>query len=910
MSISTVLAYSFGYLALLFAIAYFAERRSAKGKSVVSPSMYALSLAVYCSAWTYYGSVGRAVKFGIDYLLIYLGPTLMTPLWWMVLRKIIRICKVQRITSIADFISARYGKSATLGMVVAFFCIIGVVPYIALQIKAISLSLDVLVNNDYAASDVGSNGIFFSDITFYITIGLAIFTILFGVRKMDVTERHEGIVAAIAFESLWKLVVFLLIGFVITYSFFDGFTDIFQQAQQIETLAKRFTLQSDSDNWFWMMFISMNAVLLLPRQFQVGVVENTNERHILRATWLFPLYLLVINIFVLPIAFGGELSLLGTNANPDMFVLSLPLSKGYDGLAILVYLGGLSAATSMIIVSSIALSVMASNNLIVPALLRLKVFSHTSSSFNAVLKYSRWGSIILILLASYGYCVSIASDFTLVSIGLISFSAVAQFAPAVIGGLFWKEANRKGALWGIVGGFIIWFYTLVLPSIIEAGLLPFSILEQGLFGWFWLKPFALFGLEGMGYIAHALFWSMLVNLLIFISCSTLLKAGKRERQQAKTFVDIFKLSEYYEEAIIWKSNAYFPDIQALLINLLGVEKTEHALQVFRERHAFPEQQELLADAKLIAYAENLLSGIVGAAAARIVVASVAKEEQIEIDKVVNILKESQEVRALNKQLKQTSDELQLVTQQLQQANTSLTRQDEIRNEFLYTVTHELRTPLTSIRAMSEILQDHREDMSQEEQEEFLTTIVKESERLTRLITQVLDLEKFDSGKQRLDLELCHYSLLIEEAVSAYQTKLSEKQISLHLTVDDELMIELDKDRITQVLINLISNAIKFCSEAGQIHLQVHQLNDVVETTIQDNGCGISAEALPHIFDKFYQVKQRAPKNIKGTGLGLPITKKIIQLHGGMIKAESTLGIGTKITFSLPISAKQVANTDT
>ena len=896
MSVTTILFYSFAYLGALFGIAFFANQRANKGKSVITPSVYALSLAVYCTAWTYYGSVGRAVKSGMDYILIYLGPTLMTPLWWLVLRKIIRICKVQRITSIADFISSRYGKSALLGVLVSFFCIIGIVPYIALQIKAIALSVEMLAVQDFKITEVGSGGVFFYDSSFYITIGLAVFTILYGVRKMDVTERHEGMVAAIAFESVWKLIAFLVVGVVITYSFFDSFGDIFNQAGAYEHLREKFTLQTSSDSWFWMLFISMAAVLLLPRQFQVAVVENTDETHLSRAMWLFPLYLLLINLFVFPIAFGGEILLDGEQANPDMYVLSLPLAKGKIGLAILAYLGGLSAATGMIIVSSIALSIMASNNLIIPILLRLGWLNQWSPQFNQILKYTRWGSIVAILLAAYGYCVGIAFKESLVSIGLVSFAAVAQFIPAMIGGLFWKTANRRGAVWGMVGGFCIWFYTLVLPSIISAGLLPYSIIEEGLFGIELLKPFALFGLEDMDYIPHAMFWSMLVNGGLFIGLSMLSKPSRLERQQAKIFVDVFKLSVRYEDSVVWKGTAYIPDIQSLLSNFLGEERALARLKAFKQRFATEWEQDGKAHPRLVAYAENVLAGIIGTASARIVVSSVAKEEQIEMDKVVNILKESQQILGLNKELQKTSDELREVTEQLRLANSELKEQDELKDEFLYTVTHELRTPLTSIRAIAEILQDHHETMEVAESEEFLGTIVKEAERLTRLISQVLDLEKFDSGTQELERSEYILNAIIEEASEACQQLLADSKVKLQLDLGSIPPLPFDKDRMMQVFINLISNACKYCDpEHGQVRISTSLVNNELLIEVADNGKGIAPESLPHVFDKFYQARNQTRKKPKGTGLGLAITQKIIQLHGGNIAVASELGKGTMFT---------------
>jgi Na+/proline symporter len=361
-----VIAFSFGYLALLFGVAYAAERRSAARKSLVAnPYIYALSMAVYCTAWAYYGSVGRAAAQGLSFVGIYLGPGLLAPAWWLVLRKIIRVCRQQRLTSIADFISARYGKSAGLGALVTGVCVLGVVPYIALQIKAIASSFVVLTGGSHPASTTGP--------ALFTAGALAVFTVLFGVRSVEATERHEGVVLAVALESLVKLLAFLLLGGFVTFGLFGGFADVFDQAAAVPALRQLFTFKSAGTSgaeWLTLLVLSMSAILLLPRQFQVAVVENVDENHLRKAMWLFPLYLLVINIFVLPIAFGGVLRLGGRGFDADTFVLALPLATGHSWLALLTYLGGLSAASSMIIVETIALSVMMSNHLLMPLLVR------------------------------------------------------------------------------------------------------------------------------------------------------------------------------------------------------------------------------------------------------------------------------------------------------------------------------------------------------------------------------------------------------------------------------------------------------------------------------------------------------------------------------------------------------------
>ena len=369
MSPLLVIGFSFGYLVLLFAVAYGAERRSAARKSLVSnPYIYALSMAVYCTAWTFYGSVGRAAHFGLEFVGIYLGPTLLAPAWWLVLRKIIRICRQQRLTSIADFISARYGKSGSLGALVTAVCVLGIVPYIALQIKAIAASFDILTRSVGTLAVIVPGGTA-ANSALYTTGALAFFTIIFGIRSVEATERHEGMVLAVALESLVKLLAFLAAGIFVTFGLFHGFADVFDQAAAVPALNRLFTLHgagTGGAQWLTLLLLSASAILLLPRQFQVSVVENVNEDHLRKAMWLFPLYLIIINLFVLPVALGGQLLYGAAGLDADTFVLALPLRAGHQGLALFIYLGGLSAASSMIIVETIALSVMVSNHLLLP----------------------------------------------------------------------------------------------------------------------------------------------------------------------------------------------------------------------------------------------------------------------------------------------------------------------------------------------------------------------------------------------------------------------------------------------------------------------------------------------------------------------------------------------------------------
>jgi len=400
---------SFAYVGLLFAIAYYGDKRADEGRSIIAnPYIYVLSLAVYCTSWTFYGSVGRAATSGIGFLPIYLGPTLMAALWWYVMLKIIRISKQNRITSIADFIASRYGKSQTLGGLVTIIAVVGIIPYIALQLKAISNTFSIVLRYpEVVMPDQQSAPLFLGDNTFYIAMLLAAFTILFGTRHLDATERHEGLVAAIAFESVVKLLAFIAVGLFVTFAMYDGFDDIFSRAGQVAEMSALLTVGGDSGNytaWASLTFLSMAAIMFLPRQFQVAVVENVDERHLNKALWLFPLYLLAINIFVLPIAFGGLLHFASGTVDADTFVLTLPIAEQRPWLALFAFIGGLSAATGMVIVETIALSTMVCNDLVMPLLLRMKALRLTERrDLSGLLLGIRRGAIVLILVLGYLY---------------------------------------------------------------------------------------------------------------------------------------------------------------------------------------------------------------------------------------------------------------------------------------------------------------------------------------------------------------------------------------------------------------------------------------------------------------------------------------------------------------------------
>ncbi|WP_420718492.1 SpoIIE family protein phosphatase [Streptomyces sp. H51] len=644
-----IVAVSAGYLGLLFAVAFYGDRRADSGRSVINnATVYALSFGVYATSWTYYGSVGWAARAGVGFLPVYLGPTLMLALGWLVLRRIIRISHRHRVTSLADFVSARYGKSTALGCLVTIIAVVGVVPYISLQLKAVSVTFAVIRRHPAVTPAPEVTHIpLLQDTGLYAALVLAAFTIVFGTRHLDATERHEGMVAAIAFESVVKLVAFLSAGFFVVFWMFGGLDDLFSRAADAG-FTQLFMLRDHTGYgaWVWLTVLSMLAIVLLPRQWQISVVENVDERHLKRATWLFPLYLLVISLFALPIAAAGLLRF-GTAVDADTYVLTLPMDGGQDALALFVFIGGLSAATSMVIVETIALSTMVSNSLVLPLLLRTPSrLTHRDNLAGLVLGIRR-ASIVLILLLGYAYLRLAGEATALVSIGLVSFAAVAQFAPAILGGLFWKGGTRRGVLVGLVAGFAVWTYTLVLPTFADARLLSASFLREGPLGIGLLRPRHLLGVTGLDPISHAMFWSVLLNFGGYVAVSLADRPDAAERAQAEQFVEV--LEEPVRQRH-WRVRATVGELQTLLERFLGPEGARRALGSYPGGR--PDSPAAEAPPALVHHAEAQLAGSVGAASARLAVATVAGEEEVGTEQVMAMIGEaSQRVELVRWRLK-------------------------------------------------------------------------------------------------------------------------------------------------------------------------------------------------------------------------------------------------------------------
>tara|TARA_R110001583_G_scaffold17941_1_gene72065 strand:- start:3130 stop:5739 length:2610 start_codon:yes stop_codon:yes gene_type:complete len=861
------------YLSVIFFVAYWAEKNS-KSKWVNNPYVYALSLAVYCTAWTYYGSVGLAATSGLKFLTIYLGPVIIIPTWIILMRKIIRISKGNKISSLADFISLRYGNNRLLGALVTVICMLAIVPYISLQLKAISETFNVITNHKIVVNSV------INDTTFYIAILLAIFAAFFGTQHTDASEKHKGIITAIALESIIKLVFFLIIGVYVTFYLFEGPSDIYKQA----SLLPDFEIQQKINgleggfNWFFLSMLSMVAIMLLPRQFQVAVVENEREKYLKKVIWLFPLYLLLFNIFVIFIAWGGNVVFQNKEVDADFFSLLLPLQSGNEFLALMVFLGGFSAAISMVVISTLALSTMLSNNLIIPYGF-LKRFSKGESDENTgAIKMIRRVAIFTLIIVAYFFYRSFTLDRSLVSIGLISFVIIAQLAPSFFGGLFWRRGSSKGAIYGIIIGFIITVYTLVIPFTIDSQLLSTSFIHNGFLGISLLKPYELFGMQFLEPVPHAFFWSMFFNVIVYSLISVSSIGNYRERNFAEMFVDNSKYASLHENAYVWKGEAYVKDLRKVLTRFLGEKRTERALKLFYMKYDIDKNTQL-ADARLVNFSEKLLTGSIGSASSRILISSVVKEEEISLPEVLNILDETQKAKESNKELKE---------------------RDKQKDDFLDTVAHELKTPITSIRALSEILLND-DAIEIETKKKFLSSIVSESERVSRLINNILDLEKLATGKEKIELVENSIKNTIQKSVNAVAQFALNNQVFINSDGVKDLNVVYDDDRIQQVIINLLSNAIKFSSKKnGKVYIFTVVEDTNIDVIVEDNGNGIEIDDLNSIFNKFYQAKNQTILKPIGSGLGLAISKQIIKSHNGEIWAENIKPNGARLIFTLPI----------
>ncbi len=921
----SVLSFFCLYMGFLFLIALWVERRSAQGRGPVdSPVVYSLSLAVYCTGWTYYGSVGKAATSGLLFLPIYLGPTIAIVLWWTVLRKMVRIKTSHHITSIADFISARYDKSLAVAALATFIALVGTMPYIGLQFKAIFTTFGVITKSvgdqpSWIAGHLGS-----------VVAGLTVlFTISLGVRRLDPTERHPGLIMAVAVECLVKLVAFLAVGVFVTYFMFDGFSDVFTRLSQElpSAVAESWTgAPHASSTWMTYLLLAMSAIMFLPRQFHVSVVENFDEQHIRTAMWLFPVYMLLINVFVFPMAVGGILK--GYHPRlADTFVLALPLHEGQKWLSLLVFIGGTSAATGMIMISSITVSTMITNHFLLPLLGWIPWLGFLRRR----LLHCRWAAVTAVILIGYWFERQVGESYMLVNIGLISFAAAFQFAPAILGGLFWRRGNKAGALLGLGAGFLVWCYTLLLPAFVRSGWMSYALLDQGPWGIAFLRPEHLFGVTAVGALTQGVGWSLVFNVGFFVMGSLLFEQSKSEQGLAQEFVDALTTGATFRSPGSGEPYIDLGKKKAVIQDLLSQYFVEEdALSMTRKclnstGIAHKERITIVELAELHGQLERLLAGSVGAATARRILghsSMFSDRESRELSEVYADILAGLKVNPdeLKRKIDYHMEREQLLAEhagELERKVEERTRDLEVAQEELIkrerlsvlgqltaVVSHELRNPLGVISFSAYYANRNIKDPD-EKIKKHLDRIEEQVGHCDAIIDQLLEYtRKTESSLQPHEPNPWLNNVLDQMSIPTEVTLVRDLDASLG-------PVTFDAEKLRRVVINLIENAVQ-ATQARQANARVRFYKPTVlvktmaegkglRLQVRDNGPGMDAETSERAFDPLFTTRPR------GTGLGLSVVRKIVEEHQGSVSLTTGLDQGTTVSVVLPEHPQQPAS---
>jgi Na+/proline symporter/signal transduction histidine kinase len=897
-----VIAASVAYVGLLFLVAFLGDRHTRRhdGGFLRSPFVYTLSISVYCTSWTFYGAVGSAARTGLEFVTIYLGPTLVFIGWWFILRRLVHISHDQRITSIADLLSSRFGKSSPLGVLVTLLAVIAIAPYIALQLKAVTSSIETIAG----ASEFGRGSLEGWDevgLAFGVAAGMAAFTILFGTRNVDAKEQHHGVVAAIALEAVVKLTALIAVGVFVIYVG-GGLEAVFIGAT--EAGLNIYGTDTFGDRWIASMLLAAAAIICLPRQFQVTVVENSDESHLRTASWAFPAYMFAMSLFIVPIALYG-MTIMPSGSNPDMFTLTLPLAAGQDGLALFAFIGGFSSATSMIILESIALSIMVSNHIVVPLMLRFSAEDRVGSDHGVrrLLLNARRVSIVLILFLGFGYFYLTRSSDALAPIGLISFTGVAQFLPAILAALFWRDASAKAAIAAISIGFLVWLWASFLPSFATSSPSVAAIMADGPYGISWLRPQALFGLDMLDPLAHGVFWSLFANTTVLILGSLVTRQSALEHVQATLFLDTSGRAPSEPGSLHGSATA--DDLLLVARRVLGQQR---AFDLFSEeaRQTGTAWTSLEPSPAFINRLERELAGSIGAASAHIMLSKVVSGGAVSLEEVMRMADETQQVIEHSQALERASAQLRATADKLGAANRQLREVDLQKDEFLSQVSHEVRTPMTAIRAFSEILLSER-DLDEASTRSFLATIHTESLRLTSLLDEILDLSALERGERVWETSVINAEKSLDQALRVCDALALSNGTVLQVGQRvGSAPVSGDADRLSQVLINLVSNAIKYNDAASpivSIRSYIEGPNYCVE--IADNGAGIAETEQPRIFDKFYRGRLGQTTAYAGAGLGLPISREILARMRGMLELVPGGAKGACFRVRLPLETDAV-----
>lgn len=998
------------YIGVLFWVAWFGDRRAHQGRPIHNTGLvYSLSLAVYCTSWTFYGAVGQAATSGWSFLAVYAGPILFMLLFWRLLSKIIRIANEKRMTSIADFIATRYGRDHSLAILVTLVAILGVVPYIALQLKAITTSFTLITTPLVSGSSV--TAFFWQDTAFYISAAMAVFVIIFGTRDIDASEQHPGMMLAIAFESLVKLIAFMAVGiWVVTY-LFESPLDVIELGNSVAPDHPLLSSNLISLAFVLQTFLAGMAMLCLPRQFQVGVIENESVRHVQTARWLFPSYLVLMLLFVVPIALTGHLFMKDLGFTADTYVLSLPVAFGQDALAVIAFIGGGSAATGMIIVATIAISTMVSNELILPVVFRRsqpKTELQLSSNVRALVLTVRRLVIVVMIFGSYLFYRSVGEFESLAAIGLLSFAVVAQFTPALIGGLIWQGANLRGALAGIISGTFIWFYALLLPVITSHS-------DQGL-----AATSASFINGNMDDFSFGVILSLTVNLCCFVFFSVVTNASVRERMLA---------SDFSSAKPIMQSNDIAPgfdckvdDVRVVLERVLGLEKTEVFFSDYQKRNGVQYDHSQSTSA-LLSEAEKTLASVVGASSARVIFSTLLGGEQLQIRDLTFIASEASQAFSMSREqlqaavenlhqgvsvvdrhlnlvawnrryqqlfnyppgfihvgkpiqdvidfnakrgfcgtgdteqqisrrmtflrdgsphqfertlpgglvismqghpmpdggfvtsftditahrraeqalkqaniklerrVEESSQELEDLTSQLIEANTS-------KSHFLAATGHDLMQPLNAAKLFASTLAQHQLTDEQRQLLEHLEGSLQSSEDVLSILVEI---SKLDAGAMEPDIRPINLSAVLKPLRDEFTALAADKGLELRFR-DCNHWVMSDAHWLRRIIQNLLSNAVRY-TQIGGVLLSCRKRGDLLSIEVWDTGPGIPREKLSEIFGEFKRLNQEG-QNTKGLGLGLAIVERMATQMGHKIAVKSAIGKGTRFSVSLSLTAAE------
>lgn len=871
---SALILVSLGFALCLFGVAFWAELASDSTKRNWrrSPWIYTLSLSIYCTAWTFYGAVGMAHSRGLEFMAIYLGPTFVMIGWYYGVRHIVRMGRMERSTSIADFLSSRYGKSNVIAGAVTLIALIGITPYIALQLQSVARSFTIFTQYDPTVEFAFNE----DRVAAVVAIGLGLFSILFGTRRLEAQERRHGVVMAVALEAVIKFIALISVGMFVIWGMSQGWQDTVTKiaANPVPIWP------SDGQRWMVILTLSTLAFVSLPRVFHVMVVENETDAQLATASWAFPLYLSAMSIFVLPIAVWGR-ALLPAGSNPDFFVLSIPLEQGQNALAMLAYLGGFSSATSMVVVATLAISTMVSNHLILPVVLAQSTNQTVrSGDLRRLALNTRRLSIVALISMGYLYYRLSGGGAALASIGLISFAGMSQVMPALIIGMLWPRATRKGALAGISAGFIVWAYTMFLPSLGPDVAISATVLTEGPWGMDWLRPHGLLGFEFSDATVHASVMSLSVNILTILVASPL-TTPKTPRPETT------------EEPAPQKELR----TQDLLLMAQRVLGSNEARQFFEQEAKRQKKLGYLPDAtpRMLLSLEREMAGAIGAATAHAMVAQTSQAHPVTADELMAVADETAQIIEYSRKLETQSQELESTAQELRDANQKLTRLSAQKDAFLSQISHELRTPMTSIRAYAELLKSpdiYHSDAAPR----FAGIVHQETLRLSTLLDDLLDLSVLEHGKLKLEPSEIDLDHLMTQAIHAGLPQ-DETPIDIRMYNNTRGPLITDANRLTQVAVNLISNAAKYCdAEDPRLTITAKQTQNRISVDFHDNGSGIRAEDRDFIFEKFTRLSPDDQQG--GVGLGLAICAQTMASLGGSIALHSTPS-GTCFRIILP-----------